>query len=510
MADWYVSSVAYAAVPVFVPSVAYTVGQFVRPTAPSSIQGQYVWRCTTAGTASTEPSWAGGNSNNAAVTTGGATFTCVSGQSTYGWSAASGNLWNMIWTGSFPRAVVGDRVFLSSDHNETQSFSPTYLLASTGFGVVEVISVNRAGSVPPVAADALSGAVISYNGGGNFLLDPIVNGYWQGVTFTIAGTAGGLYLANSYAKAHYFKNCAFVFTTSTTSAFLGANSPAQATFDNTTVTFNNAGQRIIPAYSLDLKWINTPAAVLGTVPTVLFAEGGISYGCPLTICRGVDLSAVTTTLCYNVGGNSTFLKALFDSCRIASGVARLGTAGYINTADEVELVNCFDGTNILAERHTPAGDLTTEFTITLSGGAQDNVGAYSHKMISSTRCDPWTMTLDGFWLDVNNTALGSARTATVEIVSSASLNNNDISLQVEYEGTAGSSLASFVSTLPSALTTVAAVPSSSATWNSLPATPVTQHLQATFTPLTAGRVRARVRLGKPSTTVYYNPQVIIT
>ena len=41
------------------------------------------------------------------------------------------------------------------------------------------------------------------------------------------------------------------------------------------------------------------------------------------------------------------------------------------------------------------------------------------------------MTLESFWMDVNNSTIGGARTATVEIISSASLNNDDISLSVE-------------------------------------------------------------------------------
>jgi hypothetical protein len=44
----------------------------------------------------------------------------------------------------------------------------------------------------------------------------------------------------------------------------------------------------------------------------------------------------------------------------------------------------------------------------------------------------------------------------------------------------------------------------------MPSTPVKQHLQVTFTPQVAGRVRGIVRLGKVSTTVWVNPQIIIT
>jgi hypothetical protein len=51
---------------------------------------------------------------------------------------------------------------------------------------------------------------------------------------------------------------------------------------------------------------------------------------------------------------------------------------------------------------------------------------------------------------------------------------------------------------------------STATWNSSPATPVKQRLQFTFTPQIAGRVRGQVRLGKPSTTVYVDPVITIT
>src|SRR5436190_10011293 len=91
MADWFVSSASYAAVPAWAATTAYTVGQFVRPTA-ATMAAQYVFRVTTAGTsAGTEPTWPA--ANNGTVTNGGAVFTNVTGQSTYGWSAAGGSLY---------------------------------------------------------------------------------------------------------------------------------------------------------------------------------------------------------------------------------------------------------------------------------------------------------------------------------------------------------------------------------------------------------------------------------
>jgi hypothetical protein len=211
------------------------------------------------------------------------------------------------------------------------------------------------------------------------------------------------------------------------------------------------------------------------------------------------------------GANLATGKILLDSCRIASGVTRYTISGTGGTRDLVELVNCYDGTNIINESYQPSGSVFTERTITLSGGAQDDVGVFSHRMVSNTNIDNYVQPLRSFWLDVENTAVGTSKTATVEIVSSVTLNNNDISLLLEYQGTAGSSLGSFVTSLPAnVLTANAAVTASSATWNSLPATPITQHLQVTFTPQAAGRVRGQVRLGRPSTTVYVNPVVTIT
>jgi hypothetical protein len=504
MADWYASSAGWTAIPQFAISTAYTVGQIIRPLAAPTFAAQLAYRCTTAGTsAATEPVWI--TSNNATTTTGTAVFTCVGGQSAYGWAAAAGNLWLLTQTAS-GRISIGDRIYLSSDHAEASANS--YTLAGAGFGVVQVISVNRAGAVPPAAADALAGAALAYNGAGAWAFDGGTNSFLQGVTITLGGSGTSLTFNSGGAKSFYFKNCAFVFSTSSTAASITQNNPGKLTFDNTTVQFNNAGQRFASGgYGFDFAWINTPAAMLGTVPTVLFNFA--SFGGPVVACRGVDLSAVTTTLCSDSAA-AGFTKLLLDSCRVAPGVARLSTTSFNTAADEVELVNCYDGTSFISERHTPAGDLTTELTITLSGGAQDNVGAFAHKMVSSTRSDKYVMTLDGFWMDANYSTTGSAKTATVEIISSGTLNADDISLTVEYLGTAGSTRASFASSLPLSLASTSALPTSTATWNSSPATPVKQKLQVTFTPQTAGRVRAQVRLGKPSSTVWVNPQVAIT
>jgi hypothetical protein len=96
----------------------------------------------------------------------------------------------------------------------------------------------------------------------------------------------------------------------------------------------------------------------------------------------------------------------------------------------------------------------------------------------------------------------------VEIASSASLNNTDIRLTIEYQATSGSPVMSFVDSIVNNLVTTAALPSSGASWAGSPASK--QQLQVSFTPATIGRVRGLVKLNKASTNVWVNPQIAIS
>lgn len=510
--NWYVSSVAYAAVAQFATSHAYTVGNLIRALAAPANGSKNVYRCTTAGTSgSSEPSWS--QSNNGTTTTGGATFTTVGGQSAYGWSAAAGDLYtvtNAAATTGF--AAAGDTIFASSDHSESIS-SPTYFHFTTGTwnATTFLISVNRGGSAPPVEGDVTSGASFTASSG-NMIIDPVTPYYIDGCVF--ATTAGSIELSNNFFKGAYLKNCALQLNGNNSGYNIQNNSLyVKWTWDNTTVQFANSGQGINNSgYWLDLTWINTPFAVQGaTIPTNLFKQETGNHGGPLITCRGVDLSAVNTTL---VQASTSYvgIKALFDSCKISSSATILGSS-ISAPGDLVELVNCYDGSNTRNEVYSVGGKVTTERVITLSGGAADDIGSYSLKYVSNaTGLDRWATPLEGFSLDTEwSGALGSSKTATVQIVSSSTLNNDDISLELQYQGTSGSSVVSFASSLPvTPVTANSAITTSSATWNSAPSSPVYQEIQVTFIPRVAGRVRGKIKLGKISTTVYIDPVMTIT
>jgi hypothetical protein len=412
------------------------------------------------------------------------------------------------------RFAAGDRMFVSSDHSETQTTNTIYGSGngSGGYNSSQVLSVNRAGSVPPVAADLTPGATVTVGTGLLTLtIETLFPLYHYGISYVYTGTGtSSIVVSNTAFKTNYFDSCQLYLNTATANCHIICLGASTMILNNSTLRFGNAGQTIATSTSsgqtLEIIWLNTPSAIAGaTIPTTLFAAAAAN---PLLVtARGVDLSAITGTL---AGNSATGSKYLFDSCRIASGVARYNSTGVANTRDLVELINCYDGTNIINESYQPAGAVTTERTITLSGGATDDVGVFSHKLVSGTNVDKYVNPLNSFWMDVENTVVGSSKTATVEIISSLTLNNDDISLLLEYQGTSGSSVASFANTLPATvLTTNAAVTASTATWNSSPATPQKQKLVVTFTPQVAGRVRGQVRLGRASTTAYVNPLITI-
>jgi hypothetical protein len=501
MANWYVSSAAYAAIPAWAGTTLYTVGQIIRPTA--AVAGKRIaYRCTTGGTTTgTEPTWGftlGG------TTTNGAVFTAINSD-TYGWSGAAGDVSTVtdVLTSSF--ATAGDKIFLSSDHSETTAASTNFISTITGSWTTLttfLLSVTRAGSVPPVAADLTPGAAITFQA---LYLDSAKPVHIEGLTLT--ASAGSICFNQVNYGSFYLKNCALVISSATSLYKVWAADYAEIILDNTSISFAHVAQTFNFGVSVDLTWINTAAPLPGTAVTNLFTFGTSTS---LIDCVGVDFSGYSGTLAY-ANSATCSSKILLEGCKIASSVTLLaGTPS--GNAPIIEMVNCWDGSVVRNDHAQIAGNVTTERTIVLTGGATDDIGAFSLKMVSaSTKIDKWVAPLETFWFDVENLVTGVSKTATVEIVSSASLNTDDIWLLLEYMGASGTPLVTVANSRPTtALTSSAAVTTSTATWNSSPATPVYQHLQVTFTPQRAGRVRGRVMLGKASTTVYINPVIVIT
>src|SRR5437879_2563846 len=120
MANWYVSSVSYAAVTAWSAGGVMTVGTLRRPTAPA-VGNERVFRCTTAGTGNVsggaEPAWP--LTKGSTVADNGGVWTEVTGNETYqgpvssAWTAPHARLEN-----AYSWAAYFDTVFVSSSHSQ--------------------------------------------------------------------------------------------------------------------------------------------------------------------------------------------------------------------------------------------------------------------------------------------------------------------------------------------------------------------------------------------------------
>jgi hypothetical protein len=513
MAYWYCSSVAYAAIPLWATSTTYATGSIVRQKTTPAMGSERAFRNNGASftsSATTEPTWV----LTAGATTadgGGGTWTEVTANATYGWSAAAATL-----SLACARQAGGptDIVYVSSDHSET--WASTFIsLASTSY----VVCVNRAGSVPPVAADITTGAVAATANGVSMQLGGRADTqYFQGITFNVgSGGASTAQLAFGTALSPgnvYMKNCAInLSNTSAGSQIEAGGIGSRLILDNTTLQFGNASQYIYVFNSGELRWIDTPSAIQGaTLPTTLFGNGG-QLG--RIDCRNVDFSALSGKTLFNAGGG---WFATLVNCKLPASVTIATMTGF-STTYMLDLVNCDNSVNYANACWRPPGNnsMTTNATVVRTSGATDGTTPVSHKYVTSNngQLSP-SFTMDGMPLCIWNTATGVSKTVTIELITdNVILKNSDLWFEVEYLGDSTSPLGSRATSydLPAPNTTgssSANLNTSAATWTTTGlVTPKPQNVSISFTPQKVGLVTVRPRITKPSLTVYIDPFITL-
>ena len=149
-----------------------------------------------------------------------------------------------------------------------------------------------------------------------------------------------------------------------------------------------------------------------------------------------------------------------------------------------------------------------------TGGASDGVTPISGKLASNGDAEYPLVVVETTDISIWNDSVGSSKTVTVEILhdSATNLTDGEIWLEVEYLGTSGFPLSSFVSDAKSdVLATAADQTTSSETWTTTGMTnPNKQKLSVTFTPQEAGYFQAKVYLAKASKTVYICPKLTVS
>lgn len=400
----------------------------------------------------------------------------------------------------------GDRVFVSSDHAESQGTAGVDF--SGGGQRLQIISVSRtSGNIPPLPADVTTGAVVTTTGSTAINFTGF-NQYHSGITYNF-GT-GSTYGAPTFNQNLYLKNCVLNFVNTSTNNCFVPDSGATIILDNTNVSFGIAANGI-KVGDCTFEWRGGSFTGWGSGTGGILFLADIGFVDP--IVHGVDLTAVgANTICQMQG--SVYARHRLYNCKLsASSTVTTTNANGMHYAT-VNLVNCDSGsTGYRSEHWGYCGSMLTDASIYRVGGSTDGVAPVSHSY--NTNINPQSLSfdvtqfLDGFPISQWNTSTGSPKTATIFILSSATLTNADIWMELEYLGASGSPLSSFVSSIVATpLTTPSNYASDTSTWNGSTAT--TQKMTVTFTPQKVGLVTARIKVAKPSATIWIDPLLVIT
>lgn len=427
-------------------------------------------------------------------------------------------------TAGFTASAAGDAVWVAEDHAETTSAGAlTLTTKGTAAAPCTILCVNHSGSVPPVSADLATTATITTTTQKDITIAGGV-GYWYGIQFYAGTGSSQTHLnigsaANNTIACHRFLNCIF-------------NVPTTATFSSIAIggTTNNAQTTniILEACKFGLQstsagialnrfgifqWLNTttPLTTGGSYvnPTILFnptnSVGAVTHG--PSVFEGVDLSGFSGTIAGAQGFGEVYY---LNNCKLNASVtvsARQTAPGgraYIAISDSTS----HNYNQAIYGDYT--GDLTTETTITRVGGASDGAQLISWKLVTTANANylfPFECFTDMIW----NPTVGSSVTATLHFGSATgSLTNKDIWFDVEYMSATTSPIGSQATTgVADVLATGTSLTADvTSTWNSAPAN--LYQAGIAFTPQMAGPIRIRVRVAKPSLTIYVDPLIVLS
>lgn len=438
-------------------------------------------------------------------------------------SAATGTASGADWTNAkttlaaaFSAAAAGDTIFVSEDHAETQSTTMSLSPPGTAAAPNKVLCVNHLGSVPPVSADLRTTAAVSTTGAtqidfsGGYV-------YVYGITFTagsgfVSSAFVGLNSAAGTAAGYYFDACVLGSGSTGGSATLtiGGFGSNQRNFlcvlNNTKIKFGSAGQKINIQQATPFVWLNTASAISGTSPTTCFgdtAQGSNSW----FVFQGVDFSNVTSNL-FAPGSDPIFVN--MRDCKLGAAVTVVSGAWGAPGAGRLEMVNCDSGnTNYRYYKSDYFGTEQQETTIVRTGGATDGTTPVSRKLVSGANTN-WHWPLDSEWIEYWDNSPG-AKTISIPIITdNVTLTNADAWIECEFLGTTGFPLGNFANDATADILAAGSnQPTDTSTWTTTGlVTPVKQLLSASCTTTGKGLIRARVRLAKPSTTLYFDPLIL--
>lgn len=451
MADFYVSSVAYAAITQRADSTAYTLGQIRRQGGTPTVGDERVYRCTTAGTSgASAPTWNLGSGTT--TTDGTVVWTECTGESAYqsagNWTAAAPHI-DVIAKFSAGKAASGggDWVFIADDHVE-----PVWSSSRDWSRLGRARVVNVAGStLPPGPADAgTAGVTVSTTGASHITLSGNVE--TVGLSFSVGSSSNtaSLFIGRSAVNGSALirdGNITINNTSASSRVTIGNTGSGSLVLENCTVSFGHASQQFNMATGGSFfRW--TVGALAGTAPTNLFHTNFVAAS---TLLEGVDLSLTGNTILNLAGGSSEFYGSFVAAeCKVHASATLAGNYRIRSPADRIEF-NVVDADATARPnrmvRGAMKGRIDSEHTVFRTGGTTGGDGAaMSWSILPSSNTNgsptdiyhpttPWFY----FW----NTAT-SSKTATVEVLldKGAIVGRGKVWASVKYPASSGSIKAS--------------------------------------------------------------------
>lgn len=442
-------------------------------------------------------------------------------RSTDGNNADDGSTWALskaTAAGAIAVMAAGDRMLVSQLHSESQASALTLTFPGTIANPCKMICGNDAAEPP--TADASTGAISTTSTGtlsiqGSVLIRGMVLSAGNG-----ANNASVSICSISSAIQRY-ENCDIIHADTHTAAVIifglsTADASSRLTFKDCRFKQPSTGGN--PISIRGVVRMEGCSFITGTqTPTVGVFNVGTQSRDTDFLCENFDFTNIATTaiLCKTPLASNAY--ALFRNGKLpASWTGSLISSAIAQAGWVAEMRNVSSGTTVYRLWHeTYSGSIKDDANATRTGGAADAVGGYSLKMVTNanaTEINPLRL----LELYFDNTAVGSSKTATVEIIhdSATALTDAEIWGEVHALNTSGSAQGTRVSNQrASPLATAASQASSTATWAGSVVSGMTnankQKLACTFTPQVAGRYIFKVYLGKASKTVYVDPDVTV-
>lgn len=448
-------------------------------------------------------------------------------RSTDGSDADNGSTWALAKATAAGAAAIdaaGDTVYISQVHSETTASAVTLSWAGTLAAPSRILCANDAAEPPTALA---TGAIIASTGASNLMCHG--HFYAYGIDFR-AGTGSSPVIlgmgASAAGDSAVFESCIFnlSFGTSSSSRIVPNSSSnhqigSQILWKNCDVKFGAAGQGIQPGNTY-FTWQGGSLLSGGTSPTTLFSSIG-SYNDKGTVVVVDGVNLVNASAGMNIFAvGSTISDCTIRNCKLPASWSGSLCVGTVSVGQRYKMINCDAGdTNYRLWIEDYCGYIKSETTIIRTGGASDGVTGLSFRMTSGANAEYPVHHLRSHelsdWIDT----VGSPVTLTVEIVhdsagagSGSKFQDDEVWLEVEYLGTSGFPLGSFINDAKAdVLATAANQADSSETWTTTGlTTPVKQALSVTFTPQEKGFYIARVVLAKASKTLYFCPKATMT